>query len=130
MARRRKQKKQVKPELKLRSFESTSVSQALQADTRAKGLPSFFIESIVGVYGKETASLILDGIVDARERPVTLRANTLKATREEVASALNAANIPWQPVSWFDEAFEIPRKHESAVWDLELIAQGKVYSNT
>lgn len=127
MARRRKQKKQVKPELKLRSFESTSVSQALQADTRAKGLPSFFIESIVGVYGKETASLILDGIVDARERPVTLRANTLKATREEVASALNAANIPWQPVSWFDEAFEIPRKHESAVWDLELIAQGKVY---
>ncbi len=127
MARRRKQKKQVKSELKLRSFESTLASQALQADARAEGLPSFFINSIVGAYGEETASLILDGIIDARERPVTLRANTLKATREEVASALDAANIPWQPVPWFDEAFEIPREHERAVWELELIAQGKVY---
>ncbi len=127
MARRRKQKKQVREALDLRTFESTPATEALLVDERAAGLPRFFIESIVGAYGETEAERILDGIAAAQKRPVTLRANTLKASADEVASVLNAAQIPWQPVSWFADAFEIEPEHERAVWDLELIRQGSIY---
>ena len=127
MARRRKQKKQVREALDLRTFEPISATEALLADERAAGLPRFFIESIVGAYGEAEAFRILDGIASAKERPVTLRANTLKASSDEVAAALDAAQIPWQPVAWFKEAFAIAPEYERAVWELDLIREGKVY---
>lgn len=127
MARRRKQKKQVREPLELRTFESSPAAEALLADERAAGLPRFFIESIVGAYGETEAERILEGISAAQERPITLRANTLKASADEVAAALDAAKIPWQKVSWFDEAFAIAPEHERAVWDLDLIREGKIY---
>lgn len=127
MARRRKQKKQVREPLDLRTFEPTPATEALLADERAAGLPRFFIEGIVGAYGETEAERILDGIVSAKERPITLRANTLKASADEVAAALEAAQIPWQPVAWFKDAFAIVPEYERAVWELDLIREGKIY---
>ena len=42
---------------------------------------------------ERTCELLADGFDAARERPVTLRANTLKATSDQVSTALDAAGI-------------------------------------
>ena len=46
--RRRKQKKQVKPELKLRQFAATELSDQLAALPCAADLPRFMVDTIAG----------------------------------------------------------------------------------
>ncbi len=127
MARRRKQQKKVREPLDLRHFEHTPEAEALAVEAGIEGLPSFFVDSLVGAYGTAAASQALVGLDAAAERPVTLRANTVKASRSEVASALDAAGIPHEPVSWYEDAFVIPRAYAKAVWDLGLVDAGQVY---
>ena len=78
--RRRKQKKQVKPELKLRQFAATELSDQLAALPCATDLPRFMVDTVAGAYAPTDAQLMIEGFGAAATRPVTLRANTLKAT--------------------------------------------------
>lgn len=126
MARRKKQKKQVKEALDLRTFEHTDEAEQLGAAFTDMKLPSFFIDSIAGAYGTAAKS-ILEGIVQAKDRPVTFRANALKSNAAEVADALNAAGIEFERVPWYADAFAVPASFERAVWDLDLIHDGKIY---
>ena len=48
--RRRKQKKQVKPELKLRQFAATELSDQLAALPCAIDLPRFMVDTVAGAY--------------------------------------------------------------------------------
>ena len=86
--RRRKQKKQVKPELKLRQFAATELSDQLAALSCAADLPRFMVDSVAGAYTPADAELVIEGFGAAAARPVTLRANTLKATAEDIAAAV------------------------------------------
>lgn len=99
-------------------------------------LPEFFEPLLAEQYGAEDVERILEGC--AATRPVTLRANTLLANRTQVAAALDEAQIPHRPVSWYDDAFiigqpsdeqtdEQKRISESALWDLPIYQEGKVY---
>ena len=126
MARRKKQKKQVKEALDLRTFEHTDEAEQLGAAFADIELPSFFIDSVAGAYGTAAKS-ILEGIVQAKDRPVTFRANALKSNAAEVADALNAADIEFERVPWYADAFVVPASFERAVWDLALIHDGKIY---
>lgn len=126
MARRKKQKKQVKEALDLRTFEHTDEAEQLGAAFADIELPSFFIDSIAGAYGTAAKS-ILEGIVQAKDRPVTFRANALKSNAAEVADALNAAGIEFERVPWYADAFVVPASFERAVWNLDLIHDGKIY---
>lgn len=126
MARRKKQKKQVKEALDLRTFEHTDEAEQLGATFADIELPSFFIDSIAGAYGTAAKS-ILEGIVQAKDRPVTFRANALKSNAAEVADALNAAGIEFERAPWYADAFVVPASFERAVWDLDLIHDGKIY---
>lgn len=126
MARRKKQKKQVKEALDLRTFEHTDEAEQLGAAFADIELPSFFIDSVAGAYGTAAKS-ILEGIVQAKDRPVTFRANALKSNAAEVADALNAADIEFERVPWYADAFVVPASFERAVWDLDLIHDGKIY---
>ena len=94
--RRRKQKKQVKPELKLRQFAATELSDQLAAQHSAADLPRFMVDTVAGAYAPADAQLMIEGFGAAATRPVTLRANTLKATAEDIAAALDAAGIAHQ----------------------------------
>ena len=94
--RRRKQKKQVKPELKLRQFAATELSDQLAAQHSAADLPRFLVDTVAGAYAPADAELMIEGFGAAATRPVTLRANTLKATAEDIAAALDAAGIAHQ----------------------------------
>ena len=95
--RRRKQKKQVKAELKLRQFAATELSDQLAAQHSAADLPRFMVDTVAGAYAPTDAELMIEGFGAAATRPVTLRANTLKATAEDIAAALDAAGIATTP---------------------------------
>ena len=75
----------------------------------------------------EDARRLLTGLVGAVERPVTLRANTLKADADQVARALEEAGIAAARVPWYPDAFVLEGVRERAVWDLPLYQEGKVY---
>lgn len=91
------------------------------------GLPAFLAQEIEKRYPADTCERIFRGFAEARERPVTLRANTLRAAREEVASELDAAGIAHEGVAWYSDAFILGDTRERAVWDLPLYREGKVY---
>ena len=92
--RRRKQKKQVKPELKLRQFAATELSDQLAAQHSAADLPRFLVDTVAGAYAPADAELIIEGFGAAATRPVTLRANTLKATAEPLPGTRTLSSCP------------------------------------
>lgn len=125
--RRRKQKKQVKPELKLRQFAATELSDQLATQPSAVDLPRFMVDTVAGAYAPADADLMIEGFGAAAARPVTLRANTLKATAEDIAAALDAAGIAHNPVAWYPDAFILPEAQVSDLWDLDIYRDGKIY---
>lgn len=59
--RRRKQKKQVKAELKLRQFAATELSDQLAALPCAADLPRFMVDTVAGAYAPADAELMIEG---------------------------------------------------------------------
>ena len=59
--RRRKQKKQVKAELKLRQFAATELSDQLAAQHSAADLPRFMVDTVAGAYAPADAELMIEG---------------------------------------------------------------------
>ena len=90
-------------------------------------LPSILEEALAQRFDADAAARIRAGLAAACERPVTLRANTLRATRDEVAEALSQAGISWETVPWYADAFVLIDVRERAVWDLSIYQEGKVY---
>ena len=105
--RRRKQKKQVKAELKLRQFAATELSDQLAAQHSAADLPRFMVDTVAGAYAPADAEL--------------------KATVEDIAAALDAAGIAHNPVTWYPDAFILPEAQVSDLWDLDIYRDGKIY---
>ena len=93
----------------------------------ASDIPAYLAQLIDDAYDGDAASRVVSGLRDACRRPVTLRANTLKATADEVASALGEAGIGWSHPSWYADAFVLDGVRERAVWDLDIYREGKVY---
>ena len=76
-------------------------------------------------YGDETTAVIMEGY--RAERPVTLRANTLKTTPDAVRAALEEAGIACRTVPWSPNAFIVEGAREDAVRALPLYERGDVY---
>lgn len=96
----------------------------------ATGLPQHLIDTIHAVYGEDDVERIVVGwqARGSAERRVTLRANTLKATREDVAAALDAAGITHEPVSWYADAFVLgAATNERDLWSLDIYRAGGIY---
>ena len=91
------------------------------------GVPPFLREQLAAAYDETAAAQVLAGYEAARSRPVTLRANTLKASADEVAAALDAAGIAFERVPWYADAFVLPGVRERAVWELPIYQKGRVY---
>ena len=90
-------------------------------------LPAFLVERVRASYPEDIAAQILAGYDKAAARAVTLRANTLKASADEVAEALDAAGIAYRRVPWYADAFVLDGVRERAVWDLDIYRKGGVY---
>lgn len=76
---------------------------------------------------ERTRRLLAAGFDAARDRPVTLRANTLKATSDQIAAALDAAGIGYTRVPWYEDAFVLDGAREREVWNLDIYRDGLVY---
>lgn len=100
-------------------------------------LPEFFEPLLAEQYAPADVERIMEGC--RAVRPVTLRANALTSDREEVAAALGEAQLRWQAVDWYEDAFIISGQGETAegdgqarvpervIWDLPIYQQGKIY---
>lgn len=60
-------------------------------------------------------------------RPVTLRANRLKATREDVRAALLQGGIASEEISWYEDALLLPSAREEEIAKTSLYLEGKIY---
>ena len=94
---------------------------------RAGEIPAFLVEAVEAAYGADDASRALEGVREAADRPVTLRANALKADAAQIARALDEAGIEYDRRPWYEDAFVLDGVRERAVWDLDIYRDGKVY---
>ncbi len=93
----------------------------------ALGLPLHLVEAARLAYPVD-AERIEAGWEAAHTRPVTLRANTLLASADEVAGALADAGIAFARVPWYTDAFVLAEDTvEKDLWELDVYKQGKVY---
>lgn len=76
---------------------------------------------------ERTRERILAGFEEARERPVTLRANTLKTTVDEVCRELEAHGIAHERVPWYDDALVALGVRERDLWELDIYREGCIY---
>ncbi len=88
-------------------------------------LPEFFEPLLAQQYSEADIERIKEGY--RAQRNVTLRANALSSSKDEVASELDSAGIAWSGVDWYDDAFVIETARERQIWDLPIYEQGKVY---
>lgn len=91
----------------------------------APTLPTFFEPLLRDQYDDADVRRIVAGC--SAQRAVTLRVNTLKATREEIVGQLDEAGIAWKGVSWYGDAFLIEGAREDAVRALPAYEGGGVY---
>lgn len=90
-----------------------------------EGVPAYLAQLLVQQYGEEIAERIAAGY--EAQRAVTLRANPLKADRQEARLALEAQGIEVSPVSWYDDAMIVHGAREDAITALEIYERGGVY---
>ncbi|MCK6139443.1 RsmB/NOP family class I SAM-dependent RNA methyltransferase [Slackia exigua] len=87
--------------------------------------PAYFRERVEEAYGADSARLILEGCSTPRRS--SLRANALKASRNDVACALDAADISWKGVPWYEDAFLLDAGADEAVRETDAFERGEVY---
>lgn len=88
-------------------------------------LPENMQQALLQQYGPEMTQEIVAGF--ARRRPVTLRVNTLRTTREAVERSLLDAGIASERVSWYADALVLPGVREEDVQALPLYERGEIY---
>lgn len=72
--------------------------------------------------------LVVNVIKGMKEkRKVTLRINTLKASKEEVLQVLDNEGIKYNLVSWYQDALIIENKVEEDIRKLDIYKNGKIY---
>ncbi len=86
--------------------------------------PAFFREKIQAEYGEESQKIF--GGLRAR-RVTSFRANTLKRSAEEIESALLSAQIPFQRVEWYKDAFYIDPSFYDRLVHLPIYETGEIY---
>ncbi len=90
-----------------------------------KVIPNFFKEMIKKEYGKELSEEIFLGY--EKERPVTFRVNTIKASQEEIKNILEKENIKWCAVPYDKDIFILTDVEKHKIDELEIYSQGKIY---
>ena len=90
--------------------------------------PELIDRAISAYEDDDGAERIRAGFEAAAMRPVTLRANTAKASADSVAEALRAAGIGFTRVSWYDDAFVLDDGVcERDAWELPIYRGGDIY---
>lgn len=83
-------------------------------------IPAFFTQLLEKEYPGEQISF-------PTVRKTSLRVNTLKSSREEVAAALDGAGIAHEDVAFSSNAFLLPEASARDIAALPLFSEGKIY---
>lgn len=89
-----------------------------------KQIPKFLVDMLIKQY-KEEANKIIEGLT--KQRPVTLRINTIKTTKEEIKTILKEEKIEFEEVAWYKDALIIKNVREEEIKKLEIYENGKIY---
>ena len=87
-------------------------------------IPSILKEKLISEYDNEVYNTIEQGYI---KKPLTIRINTIKTTKEEIIEILNKNNIKYQTISWFDNALIILNRDENELKELDIYKDGKIY---
>ena len=90
-----------------------------------KNVPEFLHEKIIKQYGEELTNRIIEGY--SKNRPVTLRVNTLKNNIQNVKDIFIKLGYKVNEVKWYDNALIIEDINESQVRELEIYNNGEIY---
>lgn len=88
-------------------------------------LPSYFIEEMNQIYTSNYVDKILLGMTDKRN--TTIRANTIKASINDLMNYLKDNNIKFDRVLWYEDALIIKNANEKDLTKLDWYQDGKFY---
>ena len=90
-----------------------------------KQIQQFLKEMLITQYGEDIANKIIDGYL--RQRPVTLRINTIKSSKENIKNKLQESGIETEDVSWYEEAIIIKDVREDEIKKIDIYKNGEIY---
>lgn len=93
--------------------------------TAKSKLPIDFIQDLYSKYGNRIADKILSGMLE--ERYTTLRVNSLKTSKENVANTLRKLGVQFEEVSFIADAFIIKNKTEKQIQEFDIYKDGQIY---
>lgn len=88
-------------------------------------ISQFLYEMLLEQYGEEITNKIIDGY--SKQRPVTLRANTIKSSKELIENSLEKAGISFKEVNWYKDALIIENVREDEIKKLDIYENGEIY---
>ena len=88
-------------------------------------IPNFLYEKLLKQYGEELTNKIIEGY--SKNRPVTLRINTLKNNIQNVQIILEDLGYNVQKAAWCKDALIIEKITESEIRQLDIYNNGEIY---
>jgi 16S rRNA C967 or C1407 C5-methylase (RsmB/RsmF family) len=88
-------------------------------------IPEFLINLLTNQYGDELTKKIIEGY--SKKRIVSIRVNTIKASKNEIESKLKMNNIDYSISDFYEDAFIIKNVNENKIEELEIFKEGKIY---
>lgn len=88
-------------------------------------IPEFLINLLINQYGDELTKKIIEGY--SKKRIVSIRVNTIKASKNEIESKLKMNNIDYSISDFYEHAFIIKNVNENKIEELEIFKEGKIY---
>lgn len=88
-------------------------------------IPNFLYHLLIEQYGENLTNTILEGY--SQKRPVTLRANTLKADITDIKNIFDKLQISYKEVSWYKDALILENTSKDQIKNLEIYQNGEIY---
>ena len=90
-----------------------------------KGIPNFLYEKLLKQYGEELTNKIIEGY--EKNRPVTLRVNTLKNNIQNIKDIFNNLGYKVKEVTWYKDALIVENITENEIRQLDIYNNGEIY---
>lgn len=90
-----------------------------------KNIPDFLYEKLLSQYGEELTNKIIEGY--SKNRPVTLRVNTLKGNIQNIKTKLINLGYNVKEVEWYLNALIIENIDENKIRQLDIYKNGEIY---
>ena len=82
-------------------------------------IPVFLKDMLIKQYGEDVANKIENGFEIKRKS--SFRVNTIKSSKEEIISKLEALSIEYDTIKWYKDAFIISNEDEENIFSKLII---------